>query len=207
MEAHGLVVSRRYGNAFLFTKNSDYAHIRLLEAILTTSRGAEPAASQERLRAWLKALGAPLTIAESSEGMPKKEAVIAQGLKACHADSTLTRAFPLLLWRQRACVDFAELVNEATRIGEKQTLGFLLDVTGKISGDRTLTAKSIELRDARIKRVRDFFPHASGRRARELADLNSPACARKWKFRINMSLETFAQLFAKHEATDGDISG
>jgi hypothetical protein len=159
---------------------------------------AEPTSS---LRGWLRAAGAPLLEPPISDGMPSLEELVVLGLRLAHEDSAVARALPVLLWRVRHQVDYATLAHLAARMRVKQTLGFYLDLAGDLGGDRALHTHARALRDGRIKRVRDFFVHAQSERMKRLAEANTPRRAREWKFRMNLRMESFAELFAKFEGS------
>jgi hypothetical protein len=105
---------------------------------------------------------------------------------------------PLCFWYHRDHLDFTRLAERAKRDREKHALGLLLEVTTALSGDRRFTRWASKLRDRRIHRPREFFHGTTPtRRAREQADRNTPAVARRWGYRMNMDLDTFRTLFEK----------
>jgi hypothetical protein len=130
--------------------------------------------------------------------MPSLEKVLAQALALSHDDATVTRVMPLVFWAQRDRLDYVRLVREATRVNERQTLGFFLELTGRLARDRRFASLASHLRDRRRSRVRPFFARSHGRRAMTAARRKTPHLARRWGYLMNMGFESFASAFAKH---------
>jgi hypothetical protein len=146
----------------------------------------------------LAALGAPLAgPAERNRRLPAEE-VLADGLVLAHHSPTVARVLPVAFWRQRDKLDYERLERAATQRDERQALGFYLELTGQLGGDRRLVRRARGLRDRRRTALRPFF--SAGRRsfARAAAQEKSPALARRWGFLMNMELESFATAFHKH---------
>jgi len=201
LEQAGLACCEAVGNASIYRANRANPVAAELETVLGASQDAarQPhhAPDDEVLLAHLKKLGAPV-LADSGPGdpMPAEEAV-ARGLCLTHRMPALARAFPVLLARNRARLDFARLRHRATALGEKQTLGFLLDLTGLLAKDNSLRSLAQSLKDRRVRRTKDFFEGPHGKHAARLAEMRTPPIARDWKFRLDMSMESFEQLFKK----------
>jgi len=130
--------------------------------------------------------------------MPSLEKALAEALTLSHDDATVARVLPLVFWAQRDRVDYDRLVREATRLNERQTLGFFLELTGRLARDHRLASLSRRLRDRRRSRVRPFFARPHGRMALAAARRKTPSLARRWGYLMNMGLESFASAFAKH---------
>jgi hypothetical protein len=130
--------------------------------------------------------------------MPSLEKVLAQALTLSHDDATVARVLPLVFWAQRDRLDYGRLVCETTRLDERQTLGFFLELTGRLARDRRFASLARRLRDRRRSRVRPFFARPHGRRARAAARRKTPRIARRWGYLMNMGFESFASAFAKH---------
>lgn len=159
----------------------------------------EPAESDpEQVRVWLARYGAPLygSSAGNDETMPRPAYVLAEALKLSHSDASVARTLPLALWKTRAHLDLSELTRLAVERGQGDTLGFFLDLTSELSGDRALKRASNALRVRPRVRARQFFK-VNSRHERRLADLKTPDVARRWNFRMNMSLDSFRSMFAK----------
>jgi len=177
MRAEGLATSERVGRMLQYQANRKHLHSELLRRLL--SEGAtgrtEPSARAEQVRGWLAALGAPLLVTEAAWGRPPSlEEVVAQGLVLSHEDATVARVLPVVLWTLRDRLDPSRLVREATRVDERQTLGFFLELTGRLARNERFASLSSSLRDRRRSRVRPFFARAHGRMALATARKNTP---------------------------------
>jgi hypothetical protein len=165
-------------------------------AVPAESAPADP----ERVRAWLAHLGAPLygSTAVKASDVPLPERVLAEALPLSHREASLARALPVALYRSRKRLDFSLLRRLAGERGEGRALGFFLELTGDLSGDRSFTREARPLaREARRReRASQFFKLRSATE-RRLAELKTPAVARRWGFRMNMSTDSFASMFRK----------
>ena len=61
------------------------------------------------------------------------------------------------IWRQRDKLDYERLERAATLRDERQALGFYLELTGQLGGDRRLVRRASGLRDRRRTALRPFF--------------------------------------------------
>ena len=157
-------------------------------------------ADPERVQAWLAHLGAPLygsTAVKASE-VPPPERVLAEALPLARREAALARALPLALYRTRKRLDFSLLRRLARDRGQGRALGFFLDLTAELSGDRSLAreARPLAREVRRRERASQFFRLRSATE-RRLAELKTPAVARRWGFRMNMSADSFASMFRK----------
>jgi hypothetical protein len=185
-----------------YRANGKHPQSALLRRLLKEGAAAGPTvppASAERVRGWLAAAGAPLLVSKAvSDRPPSLEAVVAQALTLSHDDATVARVLPVVLWAQRDRLDHSRLVREATRVDELQTLGFFLELTGRLARNDRFATLSSSLRDRRRSRVRPFFARPHGRMALAAARKNTPRVARRWGYLMNMGLDSFASAFAKH---------
>jgi DNA-binding phage protein len=158
-------------------------------------------ADPELVRVWLAQLGAPLYGATAAAGpAPRPEYVLAEALQLSRVDAAVARALPVALWRAREALDMSDLRRLATERGQGRALGFFLDLTAELSGDRSLARAARPLRPHRQSdRAAQFFKVRS-RLERRLAEEKTPPVARRWNFRMNMSFDTFATMF--HKATN-----
>jgi transcriptional regulator with XRE-family HTH domain len=165
---------------------------------VVTLAGDPAASAPEQVRVWLARYGAPLygSSVANGETVPRPEYVLAEALKLSHTDASVARTLTLVFWKTRASLDFAELTRLAVERGQGNTLGFFLDLTSELSGDRALKRASNVLRVRPSVRATQFFKVHS-RHERRLADLKTPDVARRWNFRMNMSLDSFQSMFAK----------
>lgn len=157
-------------------------------------------ADPELVQAWLAHLGAPLygSTAVQASDVPPPELVFAEALPLARREAALARALPSALYRARKDLDFSRLRRLARERGQGRTLGFFLDLTADLSGDRSLAREARPLvREARRReRATQFFKLRSATE-RRLAELKTPAVARRWGFRMNLSADSFASMFRK----------
>jgi len=198
MKAAGLTVAERDGVATVYRANLAHPQADVLTALLTAARPAHGASDEQRLRGRLAALGAPLGGPAQARGHPPPEEVLADGLVLAHHSPTVARVLPVAFWRQRDKLEYERLEREATLRDERQALGFYLELTGQLGGDRRLVRRASRLRDRRRTALRAFFSGGRGSFARAAAQERSPALARRWGFLMNMELESFATTFRKH---------
>jgi hypothetical protein len=166
-------------------------------AALARWSAATPAAAT--VRSWLRDMGAPLTRAVvAPRRAPEPEQVVVQGLRLAHTDASVARALPVMLWANRDGLRLTDLVRRARRANEGATLGFFLDLTSELAGSRPFAAAHPDLRNDRPPTDTFFFEGAEKTLVgRELATLNTPPVARRWRFLMNMPLDSFETLFRK----------
>jgi len=202
MRAEGLALSERDGAGLVYRANPGYREPSLVRRLLeegAVESEPPPGPDGERVRGWLAAAGAPLLGSQPvRDPGPRLEEVLAEGLALSHRDATVARVLPLVLWRHRDRLDHGRLVRAATRRNERQSLGFFLELTGRLGGDRRWASVWEALRDRRRTRVRPFFAGRQGRMALALARKKTPTLARRWGYLMNMGIDSFASAFAKH---------
>jgi hypothetical protein len=189
-----LVVSRREGAKDVYSANVDHPAAATLEALVASeARPALPDRSKdESLRRKLVALGAPLRGVEPQTVQASDEMkTLIEGAELARRDPVVARCMPLCFWTLRDSLDARELQALASRAEDKHAVGFFLEVTGELGGDRRLLGLAESLRDRRMKAVREFFQTGRHEVAREFA------LATKWGFRMNMDLDAFRSLFTK----------
>lgn len=167
-----------------------------LLASLLTLAPYRPSADSVALRESLAAYGAPLVEVERQAHMPL-EATLLAALEAARSDGTVLRVLPVVVAHQRGRLDWVELLEEARKAGLKAELGFLLTLTGELLGDESLKARALALRDRRRTRMA-YLPEPRNRFERQIAEEASPAMAKAWGFYMNMSVDSFRSLMAKH---------
>lgn len=154
----------------------------------------------ETVRSWLRDLGAPLTGTSSADPRaPDREQVVVEGLRLAHLDASVARALPVMLWNNRDRLRLAELVRRARRAKEGATLGFFLDLTSALAGQKAFSGVSADLRRNLPRHDAFFFSGAEQTLVgKELAALNTPQVARRWRFLMNMPFDSFETLFRKN---------
>jgi hypothetical protein len=201
MKAAGLTVAERDGVATVYRANLDHPLAEVLMSLLTARAPADTTLAEQRLRGQLGALGAPLAGPSPKGHRAPAEAVLADGLVLAHHSPTVARVLPVAFWRQRDKLDYSRLERAATLRDERQALGFYLELTGQLGGDRGLVRRASKLRDRRRTALRPFFSSGRGPMARAAAQKRSPAVARRWGYLMTMELESFASAFRKHVLT------
>lgn len=158
-------------------------------------------------RAWLAHFGAPLYGESLVRGRraPDLERLVVGSLALARRDPTVARALPVLLWRQRAQLDLPKLRKLAQQRGRARALGFFLDLSGQLSGSRTL--KRASKAPKRAPATRNFFAGTHTRLAKYVAEQNTPAVARAWGYRMNMGLDAFAGTFTKASRREALLAG
>lgn len=198
MRELGLLETRVAGRSLLCAWNRTNPATRTLSALLSGfgSAAAEPSAD-DALYSSLKHWGAGLARPVRSVRPFPLEETLASGVDLARWDPDVAQAWPVVLAKNRARVDLDRLELLGRRLGQKGALGLLLALTGTLLRDSALQKFAERLRDSRVRRTRDFFRLARGRRARRLAEANTPRLAKSWFFRLNTSLESFQRHFDK----------
>jgi hypothetical protein len=138
------------------------------------------------------ALGAPLRGVEPLEVEPSERvSTLLQGARLARRDPVVARCLPLCFWGLRDALDVKMLTGLASGAEDKHTLGFFLELTAALGGDRRLLGLAESFRDGRMRSVRDFFLVERRGVARDFE------LAARWGFQMNMDLDSFRTLFDK----------
>lgn len=191
MKAHGLAVE--HGGVFAANLQHHQA-----EALLVLLR-ADPAVEArppgtDSLRSELATLGAPLDEKPAVLNRPAEE-ILLDGCRMARQDASVARALPVALARRQ--YDLDRLIGHARTTSEKHTLGFFLELTGRLADDHKLAQAAESLRDRRRTRPQHFFPLKS-EFDRKLAEQRTPDIARRWGWLMNMRLDSFESLYHRH---------
>jgi hypothetical protein len=197
MKAAGLTVAERSGVATVYRANLTHPQGEALTALLTAAPPLHRVSEEQRLRGQLAALGAPLGGPSPKRALPVED-VLADGLVLAHQSPTVARVLPVAFWRQRDKLDYERLERAATARDERHSLGFYLELTGRLGRDPRLVRSARSLRDRRRTALRPFFSGGRGEFARAAAEERSPALARRWGWLMNMELDSFSTAFRKH---------
>lgn len=200
MREAGLVEVRNEGRASVYAKKKDPKLNRLMELLLDKKpKTNEQPPSSEDVKVNLVRFGAPLAWDGSSEMDLSLEQTLAFALKLAHEEAVVARSLPVVFTEQSKKLDYAQLEYLANQLGEKQTLGFFLDLTAKLSGNHKMKRLATTLRDKRNKKTKPFFlsDEKASDTKKKLLDLRTPKIAKKWCFQMNMTLESFESLFNK----------
>ena len=207
MRLAGLVVGERHGAELRYRAAANHPRADLLEQLARGGDEARPTAwnaasklAQDDVRGWLLQLGAPLQTAAARSMAPGLEETLSQALVLSHADPTVARVLPLVLWRRRADLDLKGLAETATKLNERQALGYFLELAGSLGKDRRLVKASRSLVDRRRRRPRMFFSGPHGRHALAAAKKRTPQVARRWGYLMTTGVDSFKALFDKFAA-------
>lgn len=206
----GLACMRVDGKAHVYRAHRTHPQASLLEALVSapvepappcSAPRAEPSA--DRVYGWLRHLDVPLMVDEPAEEPPSLEMALAAATRVARGDPQLARVLPWFVHAHRDDLDWDALARAAHEQGERHAVGFLVDVAGCLTGSRRLRRRARELRDRRRHTAHDFFRTAATTpRARALAETRTPPLARRWGFRMNMPLDSFADVFRTHGPSD-----
>jgi hypothetical protein len=194
MQRSQLVVSHHDGGKEVYSANFEHPEATTLQALVASAtRSVMPERSEdEPLKRKLVALGAPLRGLEPLEVPPSEQMVtLLQGAQLARRDPVVARCLPLCFWNLRDSVDVRAFGDLTSRAEDKHTLGFFLELTGELGGDRRLLGLAESLRDRRMTALREFFQTGRREATREFA------LATKWGFRMNMDMDSFQTLFSK----------
>ena len=147
----------------------------------------------------LARFGAPVAVDASPGVALPLEETLAAALNLARRDATVARSLPVLFAKNKDHLDLPRLEFLARKQGSLRVLGFFLDLTAALLGNRRLHREARRLRDRRRKRAEDFFTERKPNEFEErLAERNTPKVARAWHFRLNMGMDSFESLFKKH---------
>lgn len=212
LKSAGLLKSQKVGRSVLYRSIMDEATVNLLARLLgstvSPSQASSPprAITDELVRASLQGYGAPLILESLPEGahLQLEEAVV-RGALLAKTDPVVARVLPVVLSQNAKKLDSGKLLVLSRKLRAKQELGFLIALTYELSRIRKLGELARKLKDNRIKDERDFFAgQKSSAFQKQLTERNTPKLAKKWKFRMNMSLETFRSTFERFNQAAGE---
>lgn len=195
-----VVLSEHQSGKEVYAANVDHPEAHVLRALVTAdcSPPATTTPDDEALKQKLVALGAPLRgVARLDVPASEQMSVLARGAALARRDPIVARSLPLCFWRLRESLESRTLAALAVRPEDKHALGFFLELTGELGGDRRLVGLAESLRDRRMTQVRDFFELSPTRRE----VFRDFPLANKWGFRMNMDIDSFRTLFEKFETT------
>jgi hypothetical protein len=169
---------------------------------VVTKPDSDLASRADSLRGELARQGAPLWNRTPGASGASLEELLARACELSHRDPSVAKLLPYLFLRKKNELSFARLERALTEHKQKHTGGFLLALAASLSGDKTMRTWSKRLKDKRRTKPVDFFPEASSKRLRALAERNTPALARAWSFRLNMSMDDFRSVMEKFPLDD-----
>jgi hypothetical protein len=197
----GIVTAERFGNLCRFSPNQEHpSFVPLKELLRVVGSGHGSAAKQansRQLRSRLAALGAPLSTDATAKQPLEAEKTIALAIKSSHGDAELLRVLPHVIQTNCDNLDWETLKQEASTLGERNSLGFILELTYALYRNKQMLEMAKGLRDARYKKRRYYQPHLTHYEA-QLARKNSIHLAKKWNYWLNMGLDSFEAIKDKY---------
>ncbi|MCP4347000.1 MAG: hypothetical protein GY795_15910 [Desulfobacterales bacterium] len=149
-------------------------------------------------------LGAPVggkfeTAEDTTTDSP--EEVLAASLALARRNPVVARVFPVVIAKNKSCFDNFDLLRNLVRAaGETKTLGFFLELTFELTGEKYFSFLADQLSEFRNGEPEDFFVHVKKNKyLQQLEDMNTPPVAEKWRFRMNMNTDSFATIFRKFQ--------
>jgi hypothetical protein len=194
MQRLQLVTSALAHGKEVFAANFAHPHAKTFVDLVALETPESPNSSADDLllKRKLAALGAPLRGVERLN-VPTADVanVLVEAVRLARRDPVIARTLPVSLWKHRDQFDARILGGVTGRPEDKHALGFFLELTGELGGDRRLVGIAETLRDRRMTSLRPFFQIPGRQVTRDFA------LATRWGFTMNMDFETFKSLFAK----------
>jgi hypothetical protein len=199
LAAQGLLQARKEGRHVLFKNAAPESTRQLFAELLGASRRSTVAITDSAVKASLQDFGAPLVVEDTpAKSYPDLEEVLVRGVLLAKKDPSIARAIPVAIHKNAERLDSRRLLVLARKHQAKQELGFFLALTSELSGEKSFAKLARALKDRRLKDDRDFFENqGASEYQRRLTERNTPTLAKKWKFRMNMSFETFQSTFQR----------
>jgi hypothetical protein len=192
MQRVELVVTERESNKEVFAANFEHPKADALRSLVAADVQSSTSDDDQVLKQSLVALGAPLRGVRPREvAASARMQTLVRGVELARRDAVVARSLSLCFWKLRDALDLRALAELTPRAEDKHALGFFLELTGELGGDRRLVGLAESLRDRRMTSVRDFFRSSTRDVSRNFA------LAAKWGFRMNMDLDSFRSLFDK----------
>lgn len=198
LESLGLLVKEPSGSGTKYRMTLSAEMKKAFQLIFNLKSRDAKAGGEKELRASLQEMGAPLVldvlpIFRTVPDQTLEETLVRASLHA-KRDPSVARTLPLALVRNFESLDQDLLKYWATRLGAKQEFGMFLELSASLANLPKLKKLSRRFKDARVRETKDFFETTSPL-LRELSERNTPDVARRWKFRMNMSMDSFRSTF------------
>lgn len=196
MEKMGLVQKTKQGRATLFSSKLSSEELKPLQVLLgNVDRKQKPLAD-------FAEMDLPLvgdfpefrhTYAHNAEELLVKAVVLAKD------NSSLLRTLPLLAKRLGSGLSAPQLVYWSKQHHVDRELGFLLDLTANLSGDKKYSTLARQLKDKRWSKQSSFLKREENLKGfqAKLAEQNTPELAKKWFLTLNMGLDSFRSTYLK----------
>lgn len=198
MLSMGLVQKAQKGRATLFSSKLSSEQMNVFKALMgKTDVGEEKSLTE------FSEMDLPL-VGDFSELRNEKaknvDELLVKTVLLAKKDSTLLRVLPLLVNRLGAKLNEQQLGYWSKQYHVDREVGFALDLTAKLSGEKRYSTLAKKLKDKRWSKPSFFLKSEeglSGFRAK-LVDENTPELAKKWFLKMNVGLDSFESIFAKY---------
>lgn len=197
LERVGLVLCEGVGSALLFRlAGGDVvrALATLFQSVENHQRTGDPS-----LDASAAFFGAPL-LRETPAQTRSLESTLAVGAKLSRRDPTLFRTLPVLVLRNWRSFNWSKLRDCAQKANSKREVGLLLDLAGSLGSVPEISAHARDFEDHR-RTVPEYFFESRSEFDEKLARRRTPSVVRRWKFLMNMDLETLRSTVSAHVET------
>lgn len=199
MERAGLAEYQWEDGHKVFSCVQDHPMKRVVKELVKSEKLASKGVHQSTslVKEELAYLGLPVNAAKRP---PKPntslEALFASACNLARDDASVARALPVLLSRFRNELNYELLQSECKSLGQKHTMGFFLQLSGHLSGDKELEREAERFRDHRRTKLSHFF-NSPSKLALRNAEEKTPDLAKNWAWLMNMSMDSFTSTFDK----------
>lgn len=196
MEKMDLVKKAKQGRSTLFTSNLSPEDLKSFKLLMNRQEVKRKPLGE------FKELDLPL-VGDLKEFQREKaqslEELLVKTVVLAKKNSTLLRVLPLLVKRLYSRVNPHQLVYWSKQHHVDRELGFVLELTSKLSGDRKLSTLAKKLMDNRWSKPVPFLESEKGLSGFQemLVQENTPALAKKWFLTMNMGLDSFESHYRK----------
>lgn len=198
MEKAGLVHSLWRNGERLYRTIEDHPMKPVLQSLIEHDPPSRTIKENSTLKGELAFIGLPVNVPGQRPAPGKSvEHLLASACKLARTDASVARSLPLLLERHVDELDFDLLKRECRALGEKHTMGFYLELLAELDERPDLRREAEGFRDKRRKKLTPLIRGTSEYSLR-LAEMKTPALARKWNLSMNMTMDSFASTFRKH---------
>ena len=133
------------------------------------------------------------------EKAQSQEELLVKAVHLSKKNAILLRVLPLLVKNLENELDEDHLVFWSKRLHVDRELGFVLELTAQLSGNKKFTKLAKKLKDKRWNKLNAFFEKEkdlTGFQAK-LVEENTPKLAKKWFLKLNMGLDSFKSHYIK----------
>lgn len=204
LESMGLLTAETSGGITRYRMQLSSELKKAMRLVFNFSSRKAQVSNHDELRAQLQKLGAPVVLDAGSNIQPKQEysleeTIVRSSLQARN-DPSVARTLPIALFKSIDLLDDELLKYWATRLEAKQEVGLFLELTSIIVNSPRHKTLSRKFKDARVKETKDFF-ETNSPLLKQVSEKNTPDVARRWKFRLNMSMDSFQSTFDRFIAS------